>query len=70
MDRKLGVRPLWTSAEAAQFLRVHEATVRRLAARGDIPCLRLGKFIRFSPLSLRVWAAQGAPRSVKGGSKQ
>ena len=43
--------------EAAELLQVHPKTVKRLAAEGRIPGLRIGKLWRFRASSLDEWAA-------------
>jgi len=50
---------LLTTAEVAQFLAVSERTVRRLVARGRLPCVRVGGQVRFSPAILARWAERG-----------
>lgn len=37
-----------TLAEAAEFLRVHPVTLRRLASRGQVPASKVGSSWRFS----------------------
>ncbi len=44
--------------EAAEFLRAHVETVRRLARRGEIPSFKVGKDWRFSREALRRWSAE------------
>src|SRR5690348_13839380 len=51
--------PLYTLPEVAQLLRVSPRTVRRLVARGRIPCVRVGAQVRFSPAILARWAERG-----------
>jgi excisionase family DNA binding protein len=38
---------IMTAAEVAAFLRVHIRTIRRLVAHREIPCIRVGKSVRF-----------------------
>jgi excisionase family DNA binding protein len=45
-----------SAREAAIFLRAHMETLRRLARRGEIPALKLGKDWRFSKEALLRWA--------------
>jgi len=42
--------------EAADYLRAHVETVRRLARRGDIPAYKIGKDWRFRRKALLRWA--------------
>ena len=55
-DKDLGDR-LWTVRDVAKFLSVHEKTIYDWAARGDLPCFRLGNRLRFSPTELTRWVS-------------
>ena len=48
--------PVWDCHEAARFLRVHPATVKRLTREGKLPGFRIGNRWRFRPSELDVWA--------------
>jgi excisionase family DNA binding protein len=48
-----------TAPEVAQLLRVKPARVYELARLGMIPCLRIGRQVRFAEESLREWIACG-----------
>ena len=56
IEKDLGDR-LWTVRDVAQFLGVHEKTIYDWAARGDLPCFRLGNRLRFSPTELTRWVS-------------
>jgi excisionase family DNA binding protein len=45
----------WTTREAARFLKIHERTLIRLAAKGEIPAFRIGKHWRFIPSEVQAW---------------
>lgn len=47
---------LWTTAEAARFLRLSTKTLRRLVTYHDLPCVRLGARLRFIPADVLAWA--------------
>lgn len=49
------IAPLLTIAEVAELLRTSEQTVRRLVAARRIPCLRIGRQIRFVPGDVFRW---------------
>lgn len=40
-------RSVWTAEEAADYLRLNRRTLLKMAERGEIPSLRLGKLRRF-----------------------
>jgi excisionase family DNA binding protein len=54
--------------EAAEFLRAHEQTIRRLARRGEIPAFKVGADWRFHEAALVRWLEEqqsgGSGRSV------
>ena len=50
--------PLLDSKEAAQLLRIHPKTLQRMARRGEIPALQVGKLWRFSASALLFWEQQ------------
>jgi excisionase family DNA binding protein len=44
--------------EAAEYLKAHVETVRRMARRGEIPAFKLGKDWRFHLDALRRWSEE------------
>lgn len=44
-----------TPAQVAETLQVSPRTVQRLAARGDLPALRVGKLVRIGRQALTAW---------------
>jgi excisionase family DNA binding protein len=48
--------PVWNCSEASRFLRIHPATVKRLARDGKLPSFRIGNRWRFRPSELDAWA--------------
>jgi len=50
--------PLLDSNEAAQLLRIHPKTLQRMARKGEIPALQVGKLWRFSASALLLWEQQ------------
>jgi len=47
--------PLLDSTEAAQLLRIHPKTLQRMARKGEIPAMQIGKLWRFSSSALLLW---------------
>lgn len=43
----------WSAREAAEFLGVRPKTARALAARGEIPAVKVGKSWRYDESTLR-----------------
>lgn len=46
-DAAVAVSPLMNSRELAALLKVGDTTVEGMAARGEIPSVRIGKALRF-----------------------
>jgi len=46
---------LITAAEAAKSLSVSERTLWGLTKKCAIPCVRIGRSVRYDPTDLRVW---------------
>lgn len=65
-------RILVTAREAAALLAVSIDTVYESAARGDLPCVRIGsgRNIRFSVEALRSWAVSNQSSSPPSPSKE
>ncbi len=51
----MSYEPLIDAGAAAKLLHVHPKTVKRLAAEGRIPGMRIGKLWRFRASSLDEW---------------
>jgi excisionase family DNA binding protein len=51
------IEPLWTPADAASYLGLHEKTVIKMARLGQIPAIRLGKHWRFRAVDLTAWVS-------------
>ena len=47
--------PLLDSNEAAQLLKIHPKTLQRMARRGEIPAIQIGKLWRFRASELSAW---------------
>jgi excisionase family DNA binding protein len=53
-----GDRLLLRSHEAAEQLAISTATLDRFTRSGEIPCVRVGRSIRYSTETLREWIRQ------------
>jgi excisionase family DNA binding protein len=49
MASHVRVRPLWTTADLAAYLRASKRTVRRRVADGTLPVVRSGRLVRLDP---------------------
>ena len=50
---------LLTVRETAQVLHLHEMTIRKLVWAGSLPCIRIGKAIRFHRTAVEAFASTG-----------
>lgn len=55
MDDRTESRLLLKSREAAQSLAVSERTLWDLTNHGDLPCVRIGRAVRYDPTDLTDW---------------
>jgi excisionase family DNA binding protein len=53
-----------TVIEAADHLRLSKAMVYRLLEQGELPCIRIGRAVRFRVSSLNRWLDQRETRPV------
>lgn len=63
----VSLEPLVTVAEIARLLGVPRSFVYERTARGDIPCYRVGRLLRFRVSEVERWVADGgsAPRGTR-----
>ncbi|HEV2416406.1 MAG TPA: helix-turn-helix domain-containing protein [Terriglobia bacterium] len=50
-----GVERLLTSKEASEVLKIHPKVLERMAKRGEVPALKVGKFWRYRASTLDAW---------------
>ncbi|MHB1682959.1 MAG: helix-turn-helix domain-containing protein [Bacilli bacterium] len=53
------MKRLWTVAEVAERLELTEDAVYRLARQKILPCVRIGRMIRFDEQALDEWIRNG-----------
>jgi excisionase family DNA binding protein len=56
---------LLTASEAAAFLRLRESTLRDYSRRGLVPCIRIGRHVRYVESDLLGWL-DGLKGGVEG----
>jgi excisionase family DNA binding protein len=49
---------LLKSPQAAKALAISERKLSSLTKRGEIPCVRIDRAVRYDPADLRAWIAQ------------
>ena len=50
-----GFEPLLDSTQAAKLLNIHPKTLKRMARKGEVPAIQIGKLWRFRTSSLDMW---------------
>lgn len=60
---------LLTATEVARTLAVKPARVHQLARAGLLPCIRMGRQVRFDPAAVTEWLEDGG-RAWEGGWKR
>ena len=50
-----GIEILLTRREASQVLKIHPKALERMAKRGEVPALKVGKFWRYRATTLDAW---------------
>src|SRR5260370_2584528 len=61
-----GVEVLLTTKEASQVLKIHPKVLERMAKRGEVPALKVGKFWRYRATTLRHGAVVRQYVAVEG----
>ena len=46
---------IWDAVDAARYLRVHPRTITRMAKRGELPAIHIGRLWRFRKADLDAW---------------
>jgi excisionase family DNA binding protein len=59
MDRKVETlfEPLLSHKEAAALLAINRETLRRMAVRGEVPALKVGRFWKYRASVLDSWVS-------------
>lgn len=63
-----GPSRLLRTREVAQYLAISERKLWELTNRGDIPCVRVGRAVRYDPADLQRWIEEkkrSNPKSVE-----
>jgi len=50
-----GIEALLTTKEASRILKIHPKVLERMAKRGEVPALKVGKFWRYRATALDAW---------------
>jgi excisionase family DNA binding protein len=56
---QLPIEPLWSVADVARYLGCSERNIYFLIKSG-LPCVRVGKLLRFEPEEIRQWLKEGS----------
>jgi excisionase family DNA binding protein len=55
MTDTLTIEPLLTSEKVGQILGIHPKVAERMAKRGELPALKVGRFWRYRGSALERW---------------
>jgi len=66
----VGEHDVMTAKEAAAYLRIARATLYRLAAKGEIPAVKVGRVWRFSRQLLDEWLEARMRANIEGRSQE
>lgn len=68
LERRRANEGLWTADEVAAFIKCSVSYVYKSAERGELPCVRVGRMLRFKPDAVRalVLGADAAGRVTLG----
>jgi excisionase family DNA binding protein len=55
---------IMTTKEIAEYLRLHQITVCKYAAEGEIPAIRVGRVWRFDKEAIDKWIGEGQGKKV------
>ncbi len=54
LERRRASEALWTAEEVAAFIKCSVSYVYKSAERGELPCVRVGRMLRFKPEAVRA----------------
>ncbi|MHC4520305.1 MAG: helix-turn-helix domain-containing protein [Planctomycetota bacterium] len=55
---------LLSPREAARALRISERTLFSLTKNGDVPCVRIGRLVRYAPSALQDWIERNSQKTI------
>ncbi len=56
---------IMTTKEIAKYLRLHEITICKYAAEGEIPAVQIGRVWRFDKEAIDKWISEGGKKPQK-----
>jgi nitrogen PTS system EIIA component len=60
---------IMTTKEIAEYLRLHQITVCKYAAKGEIPAIRVGRVWRFDKEAIDKWISESQSKKASKGKK-
>ena len=60
---------IMTTKEIAEYLRLHQITVCKYAAEGEIPAIRVGRGWRIDKDAIDKWISESQSKKVSKGKK-
>ncbi|HEU5300385.1 MAG TPA: helix-turn-helix domain-containing protein [bacterium] len=65
MAKQAGTFRLMTADEVAEILRVSRQSIYRWADNGTLPCIKVGRAVRFDPEAIRLLVRNGLSERVR-----
>lgn len=65
MEREYIMPEIMTTKELATYLRLHQISIRKHAAKGQIPAVRVGEVWRFDKVAIDNWINEGHKNSQR-----
>ena len=62
-NKRTGEPLLLTSRQAAKALSICERTLFTLTKSGAIPCVRVGRLVRYAPSALQDWIEENSQKA-------
>ena len=60
---------IMTTKEISEYLRIHQITICKYAAVGEIPAIRVGRVWRFGKEAIDKWIGEGQGKKASKGKK-
>jgi excisionase family DNA binding protein len=65
-----GLAKIMTTKEVSEYLKLHEITICRYAAKGIIPAIRIGRIWRFDRDVINSWIGEGQTETKADGKSK
>ena len=63
----IALEPLWSAEQARTYLNISPRSLWSRTRRGEIPCIRIGRCVRYDPADLRAYVERLKRRETSRG---